>query len=140
MKLLTAAAALIAAALPLSPVLAHCRTAHRTIAYHAMAHRAAFHRRAVRTACACRVRTHFARAAAPHRRYREAAWRAPYPVYAPPRIVTLAYGRPFYRHYRPIYPMPYYRPRPIYFEARFGGFPRHHFYRERFRRHFYGWR
>jgi hypothetical protein len=139
MKLLTAAAALIAAALPFAPALAHCRTAHRSVAYHATAHRAAFHHRALRAACACRVRSRYAHAA-PRWRYLEARWHPLYPVYAPPRIVTLAYARPYYRRYRPIYPLPYYRPRPLYFEARFGGFPGHHFYGAGFRRHRFGWR
>jgi hypothetical protein len=136
MKLYVAAAAAFAAVLPAAPALAHCRTVHhrvavKKVAYHRVAHAAPVRHRAVRTACACDRRVvHRTRV------YREAYYEpAAYPVVYRPRLVTVAYARPAYRPYRPIYADRYYRARPHYYGARYERFPRYGHYRSGGYRH-----
>jgi hypothetical protein len=122
MKLTIAAAALVAIALPAAPALAHCKTVHHRIAAHRTFHRVAY-RAPVRTACACGTRI-----ARPARVYRETNYRpAAYPIVYRPRVVV-TYERPLYRSYRPIRVEHFYRPRPIFYGARYERFP-HRFHR-----------
>jgi hypothetical protein len=133
MKLHIAAAAAFAAALPAAPALAHCNTVHHRVAARKAVHRVAYvapvRRHAVRTACAC------GRGVA-HRSivYREA------PAAYRPRLVSVTYERALYRPYRPVYVRTFYRPRPVFYGARYERFPRHRFYaaygfrRDRFER------
>jgi hypothetical protein len=123
MKLTIAAAALVVVAVPAAPALAHCKTVHHRVAYRTAVHRVA-HRAPVRTACACGTRVvHRARV------YREARYRpAAYPIVYRPRVVEVTYERPLYRPYRPIRVEHFYRPRPIFYGARYERFP-HRFHR-----------
>jgi hypothetical protein len=128
MKLLATAAALLAASLPLTPALAHCRTAHRhTVRHHA-----------VRTACACRVSHRLAHAGWRRAAYREVVYREPYPRFYGPPVVRVAYARPLYAPYWRMRAWHHYRPRPVFYEARY--FPHRHLYRGWFRRDRFAWR
>jgi hypothetical protein len=130
MKLLATAAAFLAAVLPLTPALAHCRTNHRTVVRH----------RAVHTACACRTHHRIARAGGRHAAYREVVYREPYPRFYGPPMVRVAYVRPLYAPYWRTRVWHHYRPRPLFYEARYGGFRHRHFYRGEFRRDRFAWR
>lgn len=133
MKLMLAAAATVAFAIPAAPALAHCKTVHHRVAARKIVHRVAYrapirHRAAIRTACGCGPALH--RAAL----YREAYYAPPPPpLYRPyrPHVVTVVYERPLYRRFRP-YVRPYYRP--AFYGARYERFgPRHAYYRAGYR-------
>ena len=128
MKLLTTAAALLAAAFPLTPAPAHCRTAHRPAVRH----------RVVHTACACRLHPRIAHAVRRHAAYREVVYREPYPRFYGPPMVRIAYARPLYAPYWRVRAWHHYRPRPIFYEARY--FPHRRFDRGDFRREHFAWR
>jgi hypothetical protein len=127
MKLLATAAAFLAAALPLTPALAHCRTTHRPAVRH----------RVVHTACACRMHPRIAHAGRRHAAYREVVYREPYPRFYGPPMVRVAYVRPLYAPYWRMRAWHHDRPRPLFYEA---GYPHRHFYREGFRSERFAWR
>jgi hypothetical protein len=112
MKLVLVSAAMALTAIPAAPALAHCRTVHHQV--HPLRHVAVAQVRVrhhpVRYASACGCATRVA--------YRPAVYRAAYPR---PRIVEVTYERPrpFYRPYRLGYAVPLYRPRPVFYHARF---------------------
>ena len=128
MKLLATAAAFLAATLPLTPAVAHCRTIHRAAVRHHV----------VRTACACHVRSRIAHPGWRRAAYREVVYREPYPRFYRPPAVEIAYERPLYAPYWRMRAWHHYRPG--FYEARFGGFPHRHFYRDDFRRQRFAWR
>jgi hypothetical protein len=118
MKLVLVSAAMAATAIPAAPALAHCRTAHHQVRHqvrHTAVAQARVRRHPVRYASACGCATRIA-----HRP-------AVYPIaYRRPHVVEVTYERPrpIYRHfYRPVfrsaYAVPLYRPRPLYYHARF---------------------
>jgi hypothetical protein len=106
MRLSVVAAAILAAAIPAAPTLAHCRTVHHRV--HRVAWHASRRHHVVRyAACGCRIR---------HHRYRRAVYET---VYRPAPEVEVTYERPLYRPYPVVYEEPLYRPYPVFYGRRF---------------------
>lgn len=110
-----AAAAVVAAALPAAPALAHCRTVHHSI-HHAAWHAPVRHRAVRYASCGCRARVAYRRAAAPI-------------VYPRRHVVEVAYEHPLtvYTTYPAAYAGPFYGPQPVYGYR--GGFEGRRFHR-----------